>query len=83
MMDERILTGQQVQKKLGIDDRKLVDLYEYFSKRIEGFGAYVGRWRRYTEREVEIMRYFIRECKEFDVAAVISERAINLFLPQK
>lgn len=83
MIDERILTGQQVQKKLGIDDKKLVKLAEYFAERIEGFGAYVGRWRRYTEREVEIMRYFIRECKEFDVAAVISERAIDLLITKK
>ncbi|GEM_PF-5378208 len=82
-MDERIYTGKYVQEKLGITDRKLVQITEYFVARIEGFADYVGKWRKYTEREIELIEYFIRKIEAFDVEALIADRAKKLFFPHK
>lgn len=82
-MDERIYTGKEVQERLHITDRKLVQITEYFAAKLDGFADYVGRWRKYTEREVEMIDYFLRKKEAFDVDALISDKAIKLYFPHK
>ncbi len=82
-MDDRIYTGKYVQEKLKISDRKLVQITEYFVPRIEGFADYVGKWRKYTEREIELIEYFIDKTEAFDVEALIADKAKKLYFPHK
>ncbi|MFJ8086841.1 hypothetical protein ACIQ7N_01305 [Lysinibacillus sp. NPDC095746] len=82
-MDDRIYTGKYVQEKLKISDRKLVQITEYFVARIEGFADFVGKWRKYTEREIELIDYFLRKTEAFDVEALIADQAKKLYFPHK
>lgn len=79
MNDERIYTGIEVQEKLKIDDKKLAALAEYFAGIKDGFADYVGKRRKYTKREIEFLRYFLREKSEFDLDALIAKDAIDMF----
>lgn len=82
-MDDRIYTGKYVQEKLRITDRKLVQVTEYFAPKIEDFAAFVGKRRKYTEREIELIDYFLRKTESFDVEALIADRAKKLYFPHK
>ncbi|KOS64484.1 hypothetical protein FJQ98_21065 [Lysinibacillus agricola] len=79
MNDKRIFTGKYVQEELGIDDKKLSKLADYFSDRIDGFAEYVGKWRKYTKREIEFIRYFLRERERFDVDSVVTKDAYDMY----
>lgn len=83
MNDDRIYTGAQAQEKLKIDDKKLAALADHFAGIIDGFADYVGKWRKYTKREIEFLRYFLREKSEFDLDAFIAKDAINMFYGKK
>jgi len=82
-VDERIYTGKYVQDKLRITDRKLVQITEYFVPKIGGFAAFIGKRRKYTEREIELIEYFIDKTEAFDVEALIADKAKKLYFPHK
>ena len=66
-------------QELGIDDKKLSKLADYFSERIEGFAEYIGKRQKYTKHEIEFIHYFLREKERFVIDSVVTKDAYDMF----
>lgn len=79
-MHERVIKPSEVARmfKLDVKDKRIKKYADLMEKEINGFGN-GGRYRLYTAKEVEVLRYIFRRVAEGDNLPVIIADAVSVF----
>lgn len=79
-MHERIIKPSSVAKMFGLNvkDKRIKKYADLMEQEIKGFGN-GGRYRLYTEKEVEVLRYIFRRVAEGANLTTIISDAVSIF----